>query len=52
MAKRSISVTPKQKAAAALSVKRSATTGRFVTRATKAIANAQPNGRTASSKTK
>lgn len=42
MAKRII-VSPKQKAAAALSLKRSAATGRFVTKATKAIAEAEPN---------
>lgn len=35
-------VTQKQKAAAALSVKRSATSGRYVSKATKAIAAAQP----------
>jgi hypothetical protein len=50
MAKR-ITVTSKQKAAAALAVKRSAITGRFVTNATKAIADARPNGRAASSST-
>ncbi len=43
MAKR-IVVTPKQKAAAALSVKRSAANGRYVSKATQAISTAQPKG--------
>lgn len=37
-----ITVTSKQKAAAGLSLKRSAVSGRFVSKATKAIADAQP----------
>jgi hypothetical protein len=52
MAKR-ITVTSKQKAAAAIAVKRSATSGRFVTQATKAIANAgTKTGRSAATNTR